>query len=93
MRPERRDYLAYLLRVWCTDTPQGPAWRASLESPHTGERQSFATLRALFTFLEATTRLAIPPTGTDTPDVDDPSKYTGPRGSVPSEKERHDVYP
>jgi hypothetical protein len=84
MRSERQNYLAYLLRVWCTDTQQGPAWRASLDSPHTGERHGFATLAALFTFLEAKTRLATPLTGTDTQDVDD--------DSVPSEEEeRHDV--
>jgi len=85
MSPERQSYLAYLLRVWCTDTQQGPAWRASLDSPHTGERQAFATLAALFTFLEARTRLAAPLTGSDTQDVND--------DVVPDEEEeRHDVY-
>ena len=85
MKPERRDYLAYLLRLWCTDTEQGPEWRASIDSPHTGERQGFATLASLFTYLEAKARLAIAQPGPDTQDVDD--------DSVPDEEEeRHDVY-
>lgn len=52
MSHQRQDYLAYLLRLWRADTKQGPVWRASLDSPHTGERQGFADLAALFAFLE-----------------------------------------
>ena len=70
MKPERRDYLAYLLRLWCTNTEQGPEWRASLDSPHTGERQAFRPWWRCSTFLEAKTRLATPLTGWDTLDVD-----------------------
>ena len=44
-------YLAYMLRLWRVETEDGPAWRASLESPHTGERAGFASLGALFAFL------------------------------------------
>ena len=51
----RQRYLAYLLRLWQADTDEGPAWRASLESPHTGERQGFADLETLFSFLREKT--------------------------------------
>ena len=44
-------YLAYMLRLWRVEVEDGPTWRASLESPHNGERQGFASLEALFAFL------------------------------------------
>jgi hypothetical protein len=46
----RHDYLSYLLRLWRVGKEEA-AWRASLESPHTGERIGFASLDALFAFL------------------------------------------
>ncbi|MCP4538325.1 MAG: hypothetical protein GY832_14405 [Chloroflexi bacterium] len=51
----RQHYLAYMLRLWKTNTGKGPAWRASLESPHTGERQGFVDLETLFAFLKEKT--------------------------------------
>ncbi len=48
--PERRDYFSYLLRLWRVGTEKA-VWRASLESPLTGERIGFASLDALFAFL------------------------------------------
>jgi hypothetical protein len=51
----KQDYLAYMLRVWKAHTDEGPIWRASLESPHTGERQAFTDLVALFAFLQERT--------------------------------------
>jgi hypothetical protein len=51
MMVERPGYLAYMLRMWRVDTEEGIAWRASVESPHTGERQGFASLETLFAFL------------------------------------------
>ena len=48
---KRSGYLAYLLRMWRVEAEEGPVWRASLESPHTGERAGFASLEALFAFL------------------------------------------
>lgn len=45
-------YVAYLLRLWEVEGDAGPTWRASLESPHTGERQGFVDHRQLFAFLE-----------------------------------------
>ena len=51
-----RRYLAYMLRLWQVGDEREPVWRASLESPHTGERHGFASLEALFAFLEEHTR-------------------------------------
>jgi hypothetical protein len=48
-------YLSYMLRLWQTDVNGELVWRASLESPHTGERQGFADLESLFAFLEEQT--------------------------------------
>jgi hypothetical protein len=55
MTGEQRPYLAYMLRLWQTGIGEGSVWRASLESPHTGERQGFASLEMLFAFLEERT--------------------------------------
>ena len=56
MTTGQRRYLAYMLRLWQVDSGEEPVWRASLESPHTGERRSFANLEMLFAFLEEHTR-------------------------------------
>jgi hypothetical protein len=45
-------YLSYLLRLWQVSGEGEAVWRASLESPHTGERHGFADLAGLFTFLQ-----------------------------------------
>lgn len=50
---EQQDYMSYLLRLW-RDSKRVP-WRVSLESIATGERRLFASMEALFTFLEAHT--------------------------------------
>jgi hypothetical protein len=42
------NYRVYLLRLWRVTDAQ---WRASLEDPHTGERQAFATLEQLLEYL------------------------------------------
>jgi hypothetical protein len=55
MTKRQRDYLSYLLRLWRSGKDRDSGWRASLESPTTGERQGFASLEALFAFLEAQT--------------------------------------
>ena len=52
---EQPGYLAYLLRLWRVNDEEGPVWRASVESPHTGERHGFANLELLFAFLEEKT--------------------------------------
>lgn len=46
----RSDYHAYLLRLWREGT-QAP-WRASLQSTATEQMYHFATLEALFAFLD-----------------------------------------
>jgi hypothetical protein len=54
---EQKDYISYLLRMWRDSAGQGPApsketlWRASLQSPHTGDLVGFASLEAMFGFL------------------------------------------
>jgi hypothetical protein len=48
----RRGYVAYLLRLWQVSEAENAPWRASLESPHSGQRRGFASLAELFTFLE-----------------------------------------
>jgi hypothetical protein len=84
MDGERQGYQAYLVRLWRVCSGGQWVWRAALESPHTGERHVFATLAALFTFLESKTRQEAPRSGIDRQDVDD--------DSVPcKEEERHDV--
>ena len=54
MTPERKRYLAYMLRLWRIGE-DGKTWRASLENAHTGARQGFANLDALLAFLEEKT--------------------------------------
>ena len=57
LEEEQPDHASYMLRLWREgDSEQEATWRASLESPHTGERKSFATLTDLFAFLEQETR-------------------------------------
>jgi len=51
-------YLSYLLRLWQTSDGKKQIWRASLESPGTGERRGFASLKDLFGFLQAQTTIA-----------------------------------
>ncbi len=47
-------YRSYLLRLWL-EPNDPPEWRAMLESPSSGERHGFASLKALFAFLEQET--------------------------------------
>ena len=45
-------YMAYMLRLWQVGSREGRSvWRASLENPHTGERQAFGDVEALVAFL------------------------------------------
>ena len=55
MSDKRKGYQSYLLRLWETHEKGTRIWRASVESPITGERTGFATLQALFAFLQAQT--------------------------------------
>lgn len=49
--PQQHPYRAYLVRMW-RDSPQS-SWRASAQSTQSGQVVRFATLQALFAFLEA----------------------------------------
>jgi hypothetical protein len=42
-----------MLRLWETSNGERQIWRASLESPGSGQRQGFASLQSLIDFLEA----------------------------------------
>jgi hypothetical protein len=48
---EPKGYQTYLLRLWFVQVQGKKQWRASIESPHTGERKVFASLEQLFAFL------------------------------------------
>jgi hypothetical protein len=50
---KERRYLSFMLRLWQTSSDGEQVWRASLESPGTGERRGFASLEDLFDYLEA----------------------------------------
>jgi hypothetical protein len=51
-------YLSYMLRLWQAGSRGGQqVWRASLENPHTGERQAFGGVEALVAFLAEKTSL------------------------------------
>lgn len=58
MSDQSDGYHTYLLRVWRARYGGHWQWHASLESPHTGERLTFATLAGLSRYLE--TRLDLP---------------------------------
>jgi hypothetical protein len=45
-------YASYLLRLWRCEVADRPAWRASLESTRTGERQTFS-LEELLAYLQS----------------------------------------
>lgn len=48
---ESDGYHVYLLRLWRAQCKGQWEWRASIESPGTGERQSFANLAQLSAYL------------------------------------------
>ena len=51
MSDEPDGYQAYMLRLWRARCKGQWQWRASIENPHTGERQVFASLEQFFAFL------------------------------------------
>ena len=51
----QRRYMAYLLRLWLAENAGKPAWRGSLEDPHTGSRMGFSDLSSLFEYLRRQT--------------------------------------
>lgn len=52
MVKQERRYISYLLRLWQGRSGGDLVWRASLESPRTGERTGFASPADLFAFME-----------------------------------------
>lgn len=58
MSKEQPDYISYLLRMWRVGGEGKATWRASLESPRSGERIGFASLDKLFAFLRQQTGAA-----------------------------------
>ena len=59
----RKTYIAYLVRLWrVKEAAEGEgigAWRASLESPQTGERVGFGSVEELFTYLRQEMQLCV----------------------------------
>jgi hypothetical protein len=51
MTEKKRPYMSYLLRLWQIKEKGKLVWRASLESPGSGERAGFGSLEAVFHFL------------------------------------------
>lgn len=50
---DREDpYLSYLLRLWVVENQAQHVWRCSLKNVQTGERHGFASLEALYVFLD-----------------------------------------
>jgi hypothetical protein len=47
----QHPYTIYLLRLWL-DSESEPAWRFSLEDPHTNARRGFASLDEMVLFLQ-----------------------------------------
>jgi hypothetical protein len=52
MPNEATDYRSYLMRLWRVKEGDRDVWRASLQDPQSGERISFATIEALFAYLQ-----------------------------------------
>ncbi len=50
MSDEPDAYQTYLLHLWRAKCQGRWQWRASIESPHTGERHAFASLEQVSTF-------------------------------------------
>jgi hypothetical protein len=63
---KQKDYVSYMLRMWRdrgdgkAGAPQKGPWRASLQSPRTGEMVGFASLDELVAFLRKQTGLGLP---------------------------------
>jgi hypothetical protein len=47
--------MAFMLRLWQVKCGEASTWRATVESPHTGERRAFADLEGLLDFLRDST--------------------------------------
>ena len=70
MNDAQPRHLSYLLRVWTVDQNGTQIWRASLESPQTGERLGFPDLDTLFAFLRQQTSTTSEPTASQSASVE-----------------------
>jgi hypothetical protein len=52
---DKKRYYAYVLRLWLARDSDQPQWHTSLEDTRNGERRGFASLAALFEFLNQQT--------------------------------------
>jgi hypothetical protein len=59
MAEEKRCYISYLLRLWQITEKGRLVWRASLESPGSGERAGFGSLPELYRFLRQQTEILL----------------------------------
>jgi hypothetical protein len=57
-------YEAFMLRLWQVGNNENLVWRASLESPSTGQCRGFATLDELYNYLK--TRFSLLGSASDT---------------------------
>jgi hypothetical protein len=57
---ESDGYQVYLLRLWRAHCQRQWDWRASIESPGSGERQSFASLDQLSIYLGEQSERQVP---------------------------------
>ena len=62
----RQSYRSFLLRLWLAPSGGRLGLRASLESAQTGERVGFASLEALFDFLQSQADLSFAASGSRT---------------------------
>jgi hypothetical protein len=60
MNDEPDAYQTYVLRLWRARCKGQWQWRASIEGPHTGERQWFASLEQFYTFLSERCERQVP---------------------------------
>jgi hypothetical protein len=65
MTEKQTSYVAYLLRLWGVKEEGKTTWRVSLQSPQTRERRGFASLDALFDFLQQQTETALDSEGSE----------------------------
>ncbi len=50
---QKKNYLSFLLRLWCVKSSTGRRWQASLENPKDGALIGFENLQRLYEFLDA----------------------------------------
>jgi hypothetical protein len=52
---DKKRYYSYVLRMWLAGDKEQSQWHTSLEDTRTGERRGFASLPALFEYLDQQT--------------------------------------